>query len=247
VRIPVFLFTSTLALLAMTPAGAQVPDPGQAQDAEAAREKLLKASDQLDNMQANSEATKLSVDGMKNDVAALQANVQKLQSDNAALKQQLTDLQTALADSEAARIKDRQTLIDNVAAMLAAGKGSGTSTKKKKATASPDDETDTSLHLKTSDAQGGISLAPPPDSNPTLASTDTAPPPAHVDTPAPTPKHGKGYYHVVAEGETVELICDAYRSSGLNVTLAQIRKANGLTENSVLKVGQKIFIPKPGA
>ncbi len=60
-------------------------DPGAQQDAEAAREKLLKASDELDNIQANSEATKTSVDGMKTDVAALQDSVTKLQADNAAL------------------------------------------------------------------------------------------------------------------------------------------------------------------
>jgi LysM repeat protein len=42
------------------------------------------------------------------------------------------------------------------------------------------------------------------------------------------------------------MICSAYRQNGVKVTLAQIRKANGLTEESVLQVGQKLFIPKPG-
>ncbi len=36
------------------------------------------------------------------------------------------------------------------------------------------------------------------------------------------------------------------RNNGVNVTVAQIRKANGLTEKSILKPGQKLFIPKPG-
>ena len=66
-------------------------------------------------------------------------------------------------------------------------------------------------------------------------------------TPSAAPvKTEKGYYHVVASGETLTLICAAYRENGVNVTVSQIRKANGLTEKSVLKAGQKIFIPKPG-
>jgi LysM repeat protein len=67
-----------------------------------------------------------------------------------------------------------------------------------------------------------------------------------VDTPPP-PKPQKGYYHVVAAGETLTLICEAYRENGVMVTVSQIRKANGLTEGTSLKPGQKLFIPKPGA
>jgi LysM repeat protein len=33
----------------------------------------------------------------------------------------------------------------------------------------------------------------------------------------------------------------------VNVTVAQVRRANGLTAKSTLKTGQKLFIPKPGA
>ena len=42
------------------------------------------------------------------------------------------------------------------------------------------------------------------------------------------------------------MIRDAYRENGVNVTVSEIRKANGLTQTSVLKTGQKLFIPKPG-
>jgi LysM repeat protein len=42
------------------------------------------------------------------------------------------------------------------------------------------------------------------------------------------------------------MICTAYRENGVHVTVSQIRKANGLAADSVLKPGQKIFIPKPG-
>ncbi len=80
--------------------------------------KIAQGGDQLDNIQANSEATKTSVDGMKTDVATLQATVTKLQTDNAALRQQLTDMQAAFDQYKADQVKARQTLIDNVADMI---------------------------------------------------------------------------------------------------------------------------------
>ncbi|HEV3272621.1 MAG TPA: LysM peptidoglycan-binding domain-containing protein [Candidatus Methylacidiphilales bacterium] len=213
----------------------QAQDPGAQQDAEAAREKLLKAADQLDNIQANSEATKTSVDGVKTDVAALQASVTKLQSDNAALRQQIADLQAAVDEFKAEQIKARQVLIDKVAGMIAAGKdpGAAKTVKKKKEAPLSEVATETSVPTKTPDAPASATdLAPPPD--------------AISDTSSEPVKPQKGYYHVVAEGETLRLICTAYREHGVDVTLSDIRKANGLTETSVLKVGQKLFIPKPG-
>ena len=224
----------------------QAQNPGAQQDAEAAREKLLKAADQLDNIQANSEATKTSVDGMKTDVAKLQGDVTKLQSDNAALRQQLTNLQTALDQFKSEQIKARQTLIDNVAGMIAGvGKGSGTAKPGKKKKEAPVSEatTETSVQAKTPDARPNTpSLNPPPDPASTSPSTSAA---EGDNTSAPA-KPQKGYYHIVASGETLTLICAAYRENGVNVTVSEIRKANGLTEKSVLKAGQKLFIPKPG-
>jgi regulator of replication initiation timing len=219
-------------------------DPGAQQDAEAAREKLLKAEDELDNIQANSETTKTSVDGMKADVATLQATVTQLQGDNSALRQQLADMQTAFDQYKAEQIKARQTLIDNVAGMIAAEKASGATKSVKKKKESPDSEptTETSIQAKIPDAQeAATSLAPPPD--PASTSPNSA---ATTDTTPASVKPQKGYYHIVASGETLTMIRDAYRANGVNVTASEIRKANGLTVTSVLKTGQKLFIPKPG-
>jgi regulator of replication initiation timing len=251
VRIPaLFLY---LAIF-LTPT-LRAQSPGAQQDAEAAREKLLKAADTLDNIQANSETTKTSVDGMKTDVAALQAAVTKLQTDNAALRQQVTDLHAALDQYKAEQTKARQALIDNVADMIAAGKGSGaTKPAKKKKEAPAQLSTSLSTSASPTESLGPVkipaaqatatSLAPPPDTTPTGITT---PPPEDDGAPAsPPPKPQKGYYHVVASGETLTLICAAYRENGVNVSASAIRKANGLTEKSVLKPGQKLFIPKPG-
>ncbi len=231
-RISAFLLSLVLIFFPMP--GLQAQDPGTRQDAEAAREKLLKAEDELDNIQANSESTKSSVDGMKNDVASLQQTVTKLQSDNAALQLQLTQLQTAFDQYKEEQLKSRQKLIDDVAGLIAASKGSIKPAKKKK---DADTDTETPLAAKTPDAQSSApSLAPPPDTTPVPTTTD--------DTPPPKPQ--KGYYHVVAPGETLTMIVTAYRENGVNVTAAQVRKANGISDSGGVKAGQKLFIPQPG-
>jgi regulator of replication initiation timing len=236
VRISVFFLSLFICLSANQLLRAQ--DPGAQQDAEAAREKLLKAADQLDNIQSNSETTKASVDNMKADVTRLQATVTQLQTDNETLKQQLADLQAAFDKAEAAHVKERQVLIDNIADMIKQSGGSKPTVKKKSpaagtAPAKPDSGVDSAPATASPSA---TSLNPPADPVP----AETAP-----ADPAPA-KPQKGYYHVVASGETLRLICNAYKQDGVNVTVSDIQKANGLTDKSVLKVGQKLFIPKPG-
>ena len=233
-RIPV-LFFSFLAVISVT-TGLRAQNPGAQQDAEEAREKLLKAADELDNVQANSEATKTSVDGMKTQVTELQADVSKLQTENAGLKQQMADMQTAFDAYKAEQVKQRQALLDSVASLVA-DKSSGSTKPRKKESA---DASAPPPIKKTEMATTAPDLAPPPDPSapaPTMVASNT-------ETP-PVPKPQKGYYHVVAQGETLKMICTAYRENGVHVTTAEVRKANGLTEKSVLKPGQKLFIPKP--
>ena len=54
-----------------------------------------------------------------------------------------------------------------------------------------------------------------------------------------------GYYYPVQEGDTLALIVKAYREKGVKVTLQQVLDANPGLKPTSLKVGQKIFIPKP--
>lgn len=200
-------------------------DPGTAQDEEAARQKLLKAADQLDLLQTNSEATRAEVDGFKQQLAQLQQQNATLQQQNTDLQQQITALKDAFTKSEEARVKERQILLDEVAKMVAAG--SAKPKKKPAASASTSSSTP----------------APPPDTNvpakpEVTATTDTS------DQTAPPVQ--KGYYHIVGEGETLTMIANAYRAQGVRVSVADIQKANNLTDTSILQVGQKLFIPKPG-
>ncbi|MFQ3670294.1 MAG: LysM peptidoglycan-binding domain-containing protein [Verrucomicrobiia bacterium] len=75
------------------------------------------------------------------------------------------------------------------------------------------------------------------------ATSTPAPPP-----PAATPKNPapveEGFEHVVARGETLWAITQAYRQAGVAVTMDDIRAANGLKDGQPLRVGQKLFIPK---
>lgn len=219
------------------PVGTRAQDPGAQQDAEATREKLLKAADQLDLIETNSEATKASLESMKADIA-------KLQDENTTLKQQLADLQAAFDKAETAHAKERQILLDEVAKMVASGKESTKPSKKKDATATITPPT------KAPETEPPAASSAPATNNEVPPATDPASPTAAAgdDTTGASPvRTQKGYYHVVASGETISLICTAYRQQGINVTIAEIEKANGLTDKSLLKVGQKLFIPKPGA
>jgi regulator of replication initiation timing len=237
VRIPALLVSCICLSL---PLPAQVPDPGASQDEEAAREKLLKAADQIDLMEGNAEATKTAVEGMKTDLA-------RLRDENAALKLQISSLQDAVQKLEDDRTKEGQVLLDEVA-RLVASKNSA-----------PAEDRPVSKKKKEVE-EDAPSLAPPPDA-PTSGPTNPAESAGASDSPAttadnasssdaaedaPKPKPHKGYEHVVAPHETLTMICAAYRDQGVKVTVAEIRRANGMTEKSTLKVGQKLFIPKPG-
>jgi LysM repeat protein len=248
VRISILLSLFFLALA--WPGRGQVPDPGtiaqdpaMQQDALAAREKLLKAADQLDMIQSNSEANKLAIESMKADIA-------RLQSDNADLKQQLSALQATLDKAEADHVKERQALVNEVSSLLASKTSSGTHSAAKHhelAEDSPDQAASVSTEVHAGSDPAPDNAAPTPSHPPatTNDSTDTAATSSPPDA-APAPKIQKGYYHVVESGETLSMICSAYRDQGVKVSISQVRKANGLTSKSILKVGQKLFIPKPG-
>ena len=226
--------TGTQSAPRAQPADIPLSAPAAAQDAEASREKLLKAADQIDMIESNAETSKVALDGMKADIA-------QLQTDNADLKQQIADLKTTLAKMDADRVKERQALIDEVAQLVAASRTGAKPPAKKhhedlaENSAPPPDAAD----APSSEVHHGAEDSP---DSATPSTGDLAPP----ADPAPAPKPQKGYYHTVESGETLTMICAAYRDQGVKVSVSQVRKANGLSADSVLRIGQKLFIPKPG-
>jgi LysM repeat protein len=60
----------------------------------------------------------------------------------------------------------------------------------------------------------------------------------------PKPAEREGYEHVVAKGDTLSSIVQAYnKEHNLKLTVESLRKANQLSKDAPLKVGQKLFIP----
>ncbi len=53
----------------------------------------------------------------------------------------------------------------------------------------------------------------------------------------------KGFEYVIASGDMLSTIAQAYREQGVKVTTEQIQKANPQLKPNSLKVGQKVFIP----
>ena len=63
-------------------------------------------------------------------------------------------------------------------------------------------------------------------------------------TPAAKSASREGYEHTVAKGDTLSSIAQAYNKEyGLKLTVESLRKANQLSKDAALKVGQKLFIP----
>jgi phage tail protein X len=96
------------------------------------------------------------------------------------------------------------------------------------------------------------SATPGPSPAPTLQppSSGASPPPAIVPSPSPTPEIGAqppgsppGRIHVVEGGDTLNRIAQRY-----GVTVDAIMQANGFTErNRILRIGERLVIPDPGA
>ena len=62
--------------------------------------------------------------------------------------------------------------------------------------------------------------------------------------PVAKPAQREGYEHTVAKGDTLSSIVQAYNKEyGLKLTVEALRKANQLSKDAALKVGQKLFIP----
>lgn len=79
------------------------------------------------------------------------------------------------------------------------------------------------------------------------ASPHRSPGTTHADPTGETVGTGPqdGYYYPVQEGDTLALIVKAYREKGIKVTVQQVLDANPGLKATSLKVGQKVFIPKP--
>ncbi|SDT86766.1 LysM domain-containing protein [Verrucomicrobium sp. GAS474] len=195
-----------LSLSAPLPARAQ-SDPGAREDEKAARQKLLRASDQIDSLQAALDSHTTQIADMKMTIGQQKADLDALRSQLATLKDENTALRAALAKLDAARADERKTLLDEVGKIVAE-------------------------NSKRAPAPTPPPSAPPKES--AAASGEKAP-----DKGAET-----GFDYVVVKGDTLHAIAVAYQGNDVHVTVADLRKANGLGKDEAIHVGQKLFIPK---
>ncbi len=72
----------------------------------------------------------------------------------------------------------------------------------------------------------------------------THPPDPTPPNPPPVPS-GEGFDYVIAKNDTLGDIVMAYRKQGINVTRKLVMDANPTVKWEALRIGQKIFIPKP--
>jgi nucleoid-associated protein YgaU len=72
-----------------------------------------------------------------------------------------------------------------------------------------------------------------------------APAPTDNSTTANTGEKQNGFWQPVGSGDTISAIAKAYQDKGIKVTVEQILAANPGLNPGKLKVGQKIWIPKP--
>jgi len=213
------LLVAALGLLLVMPLLAQ-DDPGAREDEKAAREKLLRAADQIDVLQAANDANTAQIATLKSSNDQLRADLDAAKADIAALKAENADLHATLEKLDAARLDEQKALLDQVSKIVAdAGKHKSADESKP--------EPDTAAPAAPPTEKSGADTKTPDTSSPATGSGDD-----------------KGFVYVVVKGDTLHAIAAAYAANGVKVTVADIRKANNMTSKDVIKTGQKLFIPK---
>lgn len=71
------------------------------------------------------------------------------------------------------------------------------------------------------------------------------PPKPPPKEPAGPPVASKGYTYVVKKDDTISAIVQAYRVSGVNVSVNDVLRANPNVKPTALREGQELFIPDP--
>ncbi len=96
-------------------------DPGAREDEKAARQKLLRAADQVDTLQATVESLTSQIADLKMTIGQHQSDLDALRTQLASLKDENASLRAALAKLDAARAEERKTLLDEVGKIVAEG------------------------------------------------------------------------------------------------------------------------------
>ncbi|MBI4023488.1 MAG: LysM peptidoglycan-binding domain-containing protein, partial [Verrucomicrobia bacterium] len=181
------------------------------------REELRQLQEKIGQLHTDVQSVQTENESLHSEVDRLKADLAASHESNAQYEKEIERLDSLVKKLDTAREQDRKIIVEEVSQEISR------LSKKVSASAAPSSKTKT----------------PPPKER------DAPPPKGRAESPskehAVTAHKGRveeGYEHVVAKGDTLTAIAEAY-----GVSKKAIMDANKLTKPD-LKVGQKIFIPK---
>lgn len=184
--------------------------------------------------QNNAAAAAAEREAIENNFKTLTASIKSLEENQAVIQQNISALEKSISElrQELARANNNAVTQESLRRL-------GEQIQKV-------DEARVSENRKIHDAMDELHrvLKTTVESRPPPRSANPAPPAGGNTTPPPSTNE-EGYEHVVQSGDTLSGIVQAYRSQNIKVTSKAIMDANPTVKWERLRVGQKLFIPKP--
>lgn len=185
------------------------------QEIEAARLRLLKAIDEIENMKISDESQRIQLESLYKEITQLKDENKKLRNELNEQKNIIQELKASVEKSEKALNAQREVLVSEVSRL-------SVETKKKSSKSTK------ALHHASKQNQD-TEEEPLPDMSPSSAEK----------------RGREYYVHEVKRGQTLFSIVQAYRDQGAtDATLQEVLEENNLKKNDILVAGQKIYIPK---
>ncbi|MCS7063905.1 MAG: LysM peptidoglycan-binding domain-containing protein [Methylacidiphilales bacterium] len=191
-------------------------DPAASEEIEAARLRLLKAIDEIENVKLSDESQRIQLESLYKEIQQLKEENRRLRSDLNEQQALIQKLRADLERSEKSLNAQREVLVNEVSRLsVEAQKKNKPSQKSSKHTTRAVSTDEESL---------------PEDYH-------------HADSQR---QSGREYYvHEVKKGQTLFSIVQAYRQQGAtDATLEEVLEENNLKKTDTLVAGQKIYIPK---
>jgi SMC interacting uncharacterized protein involved in chromosome segregation len=208
------LLAHSFSLTSFTHAQAN-KDPAVREEIEAARLRLLKAIDEIENVKLSDESQRIQLENLYKEIAQVKEENKALRAEINELQAHIQRLQTNIEKYEKSLTAQREVLVNEVSRL-------SVETKKAASKASKTKAAPQKIHEEAEED-------PLPEATPSSSQKTGR----------------EYYVHEVKKGQTLFSIVQAYRQEGAtNATLEEVLEENNLKKNDVLVAGQKIYIPK---
>jgi LysM repeat protein len=185
------------------------------EEIEAARIRLLKAIDEIENMKLSDESQRIQLESLYKEISQIKEENKRLRADIKEQQALIQRLQANIEKSEKSLNAQREVLINEISRL-------SVETKKTPPKASKSKTPPTKIHEENEED-------PLPD----------------LSKPSNEKRGREYYVHEVKKGQTLFSIVQAYRQEGAtDATLEEVLEENNLRKTDVLVSGQKIYIPK---